>query len=1028
MEFSNRERQLQLGFYFVADIECILQKESTCQPNPAASNTTRLNKHIPCGVAYKINCSDPRFYRNPVIITREVDGKSIIEQFLDSILQDAKEIREIYRYISPMLPLTVEEQIAYDSPNAMCHICEKRINANEIKCRDHNHLTGEFNGPSHQACNLNYKIDPNKIQIPCFFHNLKNYDAHFLIKEAKPRHGEIKIIPTTTEKYISFTIGDIVFKDSYAFTQASLESLAENLESNQFINTRRWLEHMAVQNCDDSSEEEEEEEPDEDDMMFIDDRKHRYSFMDEDDNEDYDGEVSSEEDEYDMMTSDDNNDYEGEISEENEEIYSDEQMNVEIDPKMAEYDYRRSPYQNPILTNEQKQQVEEDLALLRNKGIYPYEYFDSFERFEERTLPPIEAFKSQLHAGAGITEEEYRHAKNVFEHFQMETLQDYHNLYLLQDIFLLDDILAAFQAVCLKTYGLDPLHYHTAPGLTWDAGLKYTGVTLDLITDEEIFMFIEAGIRGGISVISHRYAKVNHPNHENIGLYNPNEPNKQMLYLDANNLYGHAMMQYLPISDFEMIPTMSEEELHSIKPDSEYGYIWKIDCMIPRENHDKFANYPIAPEGKQVHYDMLSDYQKNILREQYIMDNQRTESMVEDEIKTYCMHKKIDYNALTEVSKKALWELFSAKYKLTEEMIEEKIQSYKSTEKLILDLEPKHNYIVHYRTLQLYLQLGMKITHIHSILKFKQKPWLASYIQANTEMRQKATNEFEKSFFKLMNNAFFGKTMENVRKRRNITLVNSPEKLRKLVAQPTFQSTTAFHEELSAVERMKTKVVMNKPIYIGLCVLELSKWLMYNFYYNILNNIFSPDKIHLLFTDTDSLCVSIEGYNNIYHTIRESYIGQEPAINFFDLSAYPSNHCIFTGLENSEIKRLQQVNKKVPGKMKDELNGEALLEFVGLRAKSYAFRKQEKNEIKEEKKLKGIQKCVVKTTINFEHYKTALMKRKTHIASTCSLRSHLHEIRTLAINKVATGPYDDKRYLRNDGISSVPYGHYSIQQ
>ena len=749
------------------------------------------------------------------------------------------------------------------------------------------------------------------------------------------------------------------------------------------------------------------------------------SEMDTDTDHD-DGEIYDHNNEVMSMPDPDDND--------NEEICNDEQRNIEIDPRMkyynimAEFDYRRTPYQNPILTNEQKQQVEEDLELLRNKGIYPYEYFDSFERFEERTLPPIEAFKSQLNAGEGITEEEYRHAKNVFKHFQMETLQDYHNLYLLQDIFLLDDILTAFRAVCLKTYGLDPLHYHTAPGLTWDAGLKYTGVTLDLITDEEIFMFVEAGIRGGISVISHRHAKVNHPNHENIGLYNPNEPNKQILYVDANNLYGHAMMQYLPISDFEMIPTMSEEELLSMKPDSEYGCIWKIDCMIPRENHDKFVNYPIAPEGKQVHYHMLSEYQKNILREQCIKENQLTESMLEDKIKTYCMIKRIDYNVLTEVSKNTLWEHFRAKYELTEEMIQEKIQSYKSTEKLILDLEPKQNYIVHYRTLQLYLQLGMKITHIHSVLKFKQKPWLAPYIQANTEMRQKATNEFEKSFFKLMNNAFFGKTMENVRKRRNIKLVNTPEKLRKLVAQPTFKSTTAFHEELSAVERMKTNVVMNKPIYIGLCVLELSKWLMYNFYYNILNHIFSPDSIRLLFTDTDSLCISIEGYDNIYHTIRESYVGQEPAINFFDLSAYPSNHCIFTGLDNSEIKRLQRANKKVPGKMKDELNGEALLEFVGLRAKSYAFRKQENDEIKEEKKLKGIQKCVVKTNINFEHYKAALMDRKTHIASTCSLRSHLHEIRTLAINKVATGPYDDKRYLMNDGISSIPYGHYSITQ
>ena len=140
--------------------------------------------------------------------------------------------------------------------------------------------------------------------------------------------------------------------------------------------------------------------------------------------------------------------------------------------------------------------------------------------------------------------DEYNHAKNVYKHFQMETLQDYHNLYLLQDIFLLDDILLAFREVCVKTYGLDPLHYHTAPSLTWDAGLKYSNITLELITDEEKFLFIEAGIRGGISMISHRYAKVNHPDLVDIGYYNPTEPNRQILYLDANNLYGNAMMQY----------------------------------------------------------------------------------------------------------------------------------------------------------------------------------------------------------------------------------------------------------------------------------------------------------------------------------------------------------------------------------------------------------------------------------------------------------------------------------------------------
>ena len=119
---------------------------------------------------------------------------------------------------------------------------------------------------------------------------------------------------------------------------------------------------------------------------------------------------------------------------------------------------------------------------------------DSLERFNEPSLPPIEAFYSSL-TGKGISEEDYSRAQKVFVHFQMHTLQDYHNLYLLQDVLLLDDVLLAFRDVCMKTYQLDPCHYYTAPGLTWDAGLKYTRITLDLLTDEDMFMFIEDGIR-----------------------------------------------------------------------------------------------------------------------------------------------------------------------------------------------------------------------------------------------------------------------------------------------------------------------------------------------------------------------------------------------------------------------------------------------------------------------------------------------------------------------------------------------------
>ena len=139
-------------------------------------------------------------------------------------------------------------------------------------------------------------------------------------------------------------------------------------------------------------------------------------------------------------------------------------------------------------------------------------------------------------------------------------------------------------------------------------------------------------------------------------------------------------------------------------------------------------------------------------------------------------------------------------------------------------------------------------------------------------------------------------------------------------------------------------------------------------------------------------------------------------------------------MSEEEFNHLKQTNKKVPGKMKDELDGNIIIEFVGLRAKAYAFKKlieypikkQKKGDIEEVKKLKGIQKCVVAKNISFDTYKSAIFESKTEYADTVTLQSYLHEIRTVAKRKKATGPYDDKRYILKDGISSYPYGHYSI--
>ena len=195
------------------------------------------------------------------------------------------------------------------------------------------------------------------------------------------------------------------------------------------------------------------------------------------------------------------------------------------------------------------------LTLVKRKGVYPYEYMDSLERFKETKLPPKEAFYYRLN-NEGISDEDYTHAKKVWKEFKMEHLQDYHNLYNETDVLLLADVFENFRDICIKNYKLDPAHYYTAPGLAWDACLKITDVKLELLTDIDMLLMVEKGIRGGVSMISNRYGKAN--NKYMGDKFNPSELLKYLMYLDANNLYGTAMSMKLPTSGFRW---MNDKEL-----------------------------------------------------------------------------------------------------------------------------------------------------------------------------------------------------------------------------------------------------------------------------------------------------------------------------------------------------------------------------------------------------------------------------------------------------------------------------------
>ena len=581
--------------------------------------------------------------------------------------------------------------------------------------------------------------------------------------------------------------------------------------------------------------------------------------------------------------------------------------------------------------NLEKYFTPEQVKLLKQKGFFPYDYLDSIEKLKETTPPPQEAFYSKL-KGKGINNYNYKHVLNVWKTFKMKTFKDFLSVYNTSDVLLLADVFEKFRDICLKNYGLDPAHYYTAPGLAWDAMLKMTKINLELLSDVDMLLMIEKGIRGGISIISNRYGKANN---KYMKEYNKKELIKFLMYLDANNLYGVGMAQKLPVHSFKW---MTNQEIENIF-NNQIVQVWEktpcileVDLEYPEELHDLHNDYPLCPERVE------------------------------------CDH---------------------------------------GVKKLIPNLRHKNNYVIHYKNLIQCLRLGMKLKKIHRGIKFIEVAFLKPYIDKNTSLRALAKNNFEKDFFKLMNNSVFGKTMENIRNRVNVKLVDSGEQLKKLVAKPNYNSRKIFNENLVSVHMKKTSLTMNKPVYLGMSILDLSKTVMYDFYYNYIKPKYG-NRVKLLFTDTDSFLFEIQTkdfYNDIAEDVKDR----------FDTSDYPENHP--SGIPTG-------INKKVLGMFKDEAAGKVIKEFVGLRAKLYSYKM---DEGKENKRCKGIKKAVVKKSITHEDYKTCLTTGKEQLRRQNIIRSYDHVLYTEEVNKIALSAADDKRYLLKDSFDTLAWGHYKIK-
>ena len=484
-------------------------------------------------------------------------------------------------------------------------------------------------------------------------------------------------------------------------------------------------------------------------------------------------------------------------------------------------------------------------------------------------------------------------------------------------------------------------------------------------------------IRGGICVVNKKFVKADNiytrKVHDESSDKKVNkklktsDSNKFIMYLDANNLYGHSMSKPPPYKNCKWSDNLTLD-LNNLQTG-----IYEFDIEIPKELYDKFKDYSLCPEIKDIPEDMLSEYQK------YLNDK-----------------LNIKYN--------------------------------EKDKKLILDLLPKKNYKLYYKNLEYYLKLGLKVTKVHKIFTFDEKAFLKEYIDLNTELRKNSKNDLEKDLFKLMNNAIFGKSMENVLNRSNIKLINNnPEKLLKLIKQPNFQNAYQISNRLAIVESRPIKTVFNKPIYMGAVILETSKLHMYEFWYNHLKEKYD-DKIQLLYTDTDSFVIEVET-DDIYKDMYEDS-------HLYDFSHYPKDH------PNYDV-----VDKKVYGIFKDDLNAKIITEFTADKPKMYSYEYIDKyldmlkncesdeyklikskihsNEyidnytILNKNKHKGIKICV---DLKHNEYKRALYKEELIYKEFYNLQLNKQKIYLDKINKITLNPFDSKRHWI-DHINSVPYGY-----
>jgi len=836
MKFRNSQMHLFNHIVCYADLETTLKSVSDAEFDPERIKSYHRVRqiHEPNSFCFYIQSTLPESIVSAYKIPSKpmvYKGEKAVEDGLKDLVQLSKNVAKLYNKITPMTPLTEKEAQEFEEANH-CTLCQQLYTERRTKTRHHCHCSGKYIGHYCKTCNLNMK---KPTFIPIMFHNGSRYDFAFIIKALSKLGYALNVIPSNSERFLSFTAKiehgvDLRFIDSFNFLSESLQKLVDALPKECFIRTTK--------------------------------------------------------------------------------------------------------FKPPELSEE----------MLYHKGFYPYGHITDIEVLNQTSLPPKEAFYNDL-TQTHITNQDYKVALQVWKELKCKTMWDYHSHYLIMDTLLLSDVFEEFRRTIYETYKLDVTYSLSSAMFSWDAMLLTSQVELSLVTDYNMHMTLEAGLRGGLCQVNQRYAKANCSDLMNPEDYEPDKPTSRILYFDINSMYASAMTNNLPVSDFKWVSDLTELQKNwlTMSANDDKGYILVVDIKVPTELHKKLDSLPPLPVSQRV--------------------------------------------------------------------------PGTTQKKLLATLEDKTHYVCHISLLQQAASFGLIVTKIHSAIEFSQRPFLKKYVELNARLRQKAKTPFHKSFFKLLTNSIFGKSIQNNRKKVNVKIVTDAVQFIKETSKINFKGFELIDKNIAIVTLAKRQIELNRPIYLGCTILDLSKVNLYDLYYNVICKLYKSHTF--LYCDTDSCIIHVEEKNVLEKLAKEEYR------QFFDFSNVDKKHPLYSDHNAGKL-----------GIFKEETGLKPIYEFVALKPKMYSYRFSSQSTYIDEngivrdkhtlKKAKGVPRSALANHILFNDYKKALFEDESIYTVDTRISCRKHRVFTEEVKKLALTNTYNKRYILPNGVSSLAYGNVKI--